>query len=96
MEKSNDVRREPQTPKGETGWLRICDADGNDRFMITSDVMRSEYYIYDTTVDPPKRLAKNANPKMLENKYATPPFASTGAAQSAKSAKNTKKTKAAP
>lgn len=52
-------------PTNEKLWITILNNDGK-KYFITSDVIRSKYYIYDENY---KRLGSNASPLELERKY---------------------------
>lgn len=52
-------------PANEFLWITILNSNG-DKFYITSDKNRDNYYIYNSEY---KKLGKNSNPLELERKY---------------------------
>lgn len=52
-------------PKTEILWITILNANG-DKFYITSDRNRNNYFIYDSEY---RKLGKNNNPLELERKF---------------------------
>ena len=54
-------------PSNEISW--VCISTNENLYMITSDVMRTTYYIYEKDGDSFIRLGKGKNPRDLENKY---------------------------
>ena len=43
-------------PKGQTLWVSYRDANGKVRWIVTSDLMRTMYFLY--RVDPGEKLVK--------------------------------------
>jgi len=59
-----------KTPRNEIVWTRYHDADGNERFIVTSKPSRDIYYLYETVGDAYVRVGKGmTSPIDLENKH---------------------------
>lgn len=57
-----------ETPKGETLWVQYCKT-GVVAYVITSDAMRTMYYLYKVDKGKLKKTRyKNADPRELERK----------------------------
>lgn len=57
-----------EAPKGETLWVQII-KNGVVAYAITSNTLRTEYYLYKVDKDKLKKTrCKNADPRELERK----------------------------
>lgn len=54
---------------GEIVWVEYHNEHGDPTFAITSKVSRDNYFVYDISKSPPKKLGKAKTPVELEKKF---------------------------
>lgn len=55
-------------PKGEIAWVRGCDSDGSTRYVITSNQIRNQYFLYACENGEWKKIAKARSPIAFEGR----------------------------
>lgn len=56
-------------PKGETIWVTHHDAQGDVKYIVTSNKDRTSYYLYRLVGGELQKLGRGKNPAELEDKY---------------------------
>ena len=57
-----------QAPKGEIVWVRGCNSDGTLRYVITSNKMRDQYFLYTQNNGEWGKTAKARSPSAFEGR----------------------------
>ena len=55
-------------PKDEIVWVQGCDSDGTPRYIITSNKLRSNYFLYADEKGVWKKIAKARSPIVFEGR----------------------------
>lgn len=55
-------------PKDEIVWVRGCDSNGTLRYIITSNKLRSHYFLYANENGDWKKIAKARSPSAFEGR----------------------------
>lgn len=53
-------------PKGQILWVTYKDAKGKEKWVITSDIARTKYYLYNLEGSKPEKVKTGKTPKDFE------------------------------